>query len=129
MAYDEQLAARVRELLQERPGFGERQMFGGICFMLGGHMCCGVVKQDLMVRVGPEQYPEALESAHARTMDFTGRPSRGMVYVGRTGLRTRAGLEAWVERGAAFVASLPPRRASISRRRKPRRPLARTRRA
>jgi len=129
MAYDEQLAARIRELLQDRPDFSERQMFGGLCFMLGGHMCCGVVKRELMVRVGPEQYPEALKRPHARPMDFTGRPLEGMVYVGHTGLGSRASLAAWVERGAAFAASLPPKKATRPRPRKPRRPPSGKRRA
>lgn len=125
MAYDLELAARVRELLQERPGYGERQMFGGICFLLRGNMCCGVVRSDLMVRVGPEQHAAALRRPGARPMDFTGRPSRGMVYVGRAALRTRRGLEAWVERGAAFAASLPAKRGGARPRRSGRKRPAR----
>jgi TfoX/Sxy family transcriptional regulator of competence genes len=125
MTYDAALAARVRERLQDRPGYSERQMFGGICFLLGGHMCCGVVKGDLMVRVGPEQYDTALARPHARLMDFTGRPLRGMVYVGHAGLASGAALRAWVERGAAFAASLPAKKKAP--RGRTRRPPARAR--
>jgi len=111
MPYDEALAARVRELLLDRPGYGERKMFGGICFLIGGHMCCGVAKGDLMVRVGPEAYAAALKRPHARPMDFTGRPLTGMVFVSRAGTARRAALAAWVERGADHAASLPPKKA------------------
>ncbi len=107
MAYSEKLAGRVGAILDEHPGLAERKMFGGIAFMLNGNMCCGVINDDLMVRVGPEAYEASLERAHARPMDFTGRPMRGMVYVGANGLRGRRALERWVERGVAFAASLP----------------------
>ena len=73
-------------------------------------MCCGVVGSDLMVRVGPDGYDDALRRAHTREMDFTGRPMRGMVYVAADGVRPTRDLRAWVERGAGFVESLPPKR-------------------
>ena len=81
MAYDERLAQRVREELADRPGYAEKKMFGGLCFLLRGNMCCGVGKDGLMVRVGPEQYESALADDHARQMDFTGRPMKGFVFV------------------------------------------------
>jgi hypothetical protein len=110
MAYDEKLAQRVRDILAARPGFSERKMFGGMCFMLFGHMACGIVGDELMVRLDPKQYDDALSRPHARPMDFTGRPMKGMVYVGAGGFKSEAALEEWVERGAGFVATLPPKR-------------------
>ena len=109
MAYNEDLADRVRRSLAGHKGLAERKMFGGLSFMLGGNMCCGVVKGDLVVRVGPDGYEDALAEQHARPMDFTGRPLRGMVYVGAEGLGTDKALARWVRLGAAFAASLPPK--------------------
>jgi TfoX/Sxy family transcriptional regulator of competence genes len=110
MAYDDQLAVRVRDLLATRPGYSERKMFGGLCFMLNGHMCCGIVGDELMVRLAPDKYEDALARPHARPMDFTGRPMRGMVYVGTGGIEGDGALAEWVERGAGFAASLPPKK-------------------
>ena len=107
MAYDEQLANRIRGLLRPFPGVGERQMFGGLAFLLQGNMCCGVVGEELMVRVGKESYEAALHEPHAREMDFTGRPLRGFVYVAAEGLVSDGDLRAWVERGARHAESLP----------------------
>ncbi len=87
MAFDEKLADRVRSILRERNDVVERKMFGGLAFLIRGNMCCGIVGTDLMVRVGADQHESALAEAHARPMDFTGRPSKGMVYVGAEGLR------------------------------------------
>jgi TfoX/Sxy family transcriptional regulator of competence genes len=109
MAYDEKLAGRVRDLLATKPGYSERKMFGGLCFMIGGNMACGIVKDELMVRVAPEKYEDALAHPHARPMDFTGRPSKGMVYVGTGGIGDEGALAAWVERAAGFAETLPPK--------------------
>jgi TfoX/Sxy family transcriptional regulator of competence genes len=106
MAYDEALAARLRALLARRGGVAELKMFGGLCYMLDGKMLVGVIGADLMVRVGPESYEEALARRHARPMDFTGRPLTGFVYVAPAGYRG-ASLGKWVEEAAAFVATLP----------------------
>ncbi|MFQ5589509.1 MAG: TfoX/Sxy family protein, partial [Nitrospiria bacterium] len=81
MAYDEGLAERLREIFIDRQGLVEKKMFGGIAFMLCGHMCCGIVNETLMARVGPDQYAAALAHPHAREMDFTGRPMKGLVYI------------------------------------------------
>ncbi len=107
MAYDEQLATRIRDVLSHRPEVVEKRMFGGLCFMVNGAMCCGLTATDFMVRVGPDQYEAALTRPHARPMDFTGRPLRGMVYVAPEGLRTKAALAAWVDRALAFVLATP----------------------
>ncbi len=109
MAYDEGLAQRVREALQDRDDVAEKKMFGGLAFLLGGNMCVGIIGEELMVRVGPDAYEECLALPHAREMDFTGRPMRGMLTVGEAGFESDAALEAWVERGAAFAGGLPPR--------------------
>jgi hypothetical protein len=84
-------------------------MFGGIAFMVSGHMCCGVLGEELMVRVGPEAYDEALKQPQARALDFTGRPMRGMIYVSTAGVDSDQGLGEWVARGLSFVNSLPPK--------------------
>jgi TfoX/Sxy family transcriptional regulator of competence genes len=106
MSYDESLAARVRALLSTRDDVTEKKMFGGLCFMVKGAMCCGLTKSDFMVRVGAAQYEDALAQPHARPMDFTGRPLKGMVYVAPEGLRGDDALARWVRRGVEFVTSL-----------------------
>ena len=82
-------------------------MFGGIAFMLRGHMFVGVVDATLMARVGPDEYESALGRSHVREMDFTGKPLRGYVYVDPMGLRTAKQLKFWTEKCATFVCSLP----------------------
>ena len=105
--FDEQLATRIREILHERRGITERKMFGGIAFLDRGNMCVGIVDRDLMVRVGQEAFADALAQPHARVMDFTGRPSRGMVYVAADGIRTKKALRDWIARGLRFTETLP----------------------
>ena len=107
MAYDEKLAARLETALQDRQGFSKRKMFGGLCLMINGHMTVGVTSEDMMVRVGPDGYEDALAQPHARAMDFTGKPMKGYVYVGRDGLVSDEALDAWVERTLAFIKTLP----------------------
>jgi TfoX/Sxy family transcriptional regulator of competence genes len=85
----------------------ERKMFGGLAFMLRGNMCCGVVGDDLMLRVGPERYDDALARRGARPMDFTGRPMKGMVYVESTAVATDAKLREWLEVALGFAGELP----------------------
>ena len=109
MAYDLELAERVAQLLKSYKRITQRQMFGGVCFLLNGHMCCGVKSRRLMVRVGPEQHKAALSKRHARPMDFTGRPLNGFVFVMPEGLRNREALKAWVDLGVRYAASLPPK--------------------
>lgn len=109
MAYDPGVAQRLREALQERQDIREKKMFGGLAFLLGGNMCCGVVGDEIMVRVGAEAYEAALNHPHARKMDFTGQPLRGFVYVAAEGIEDDEELEDWVQRGVDFAASLPPK--------------------
>lgn len=107
MAYNENLAEKVRELLQENDGLSEKKMFGGLAFMLNGNMACGVVGEELMVRVGPDGYQEALAERYTRPMDYTGRPLKGMVYVEEDAVAVD--LDNWVNRGAEFASTLPPK--------------------
>ena len=109
MAYDEGLAQRLRETYAETPNVIEKKMFGGLAFMVSGHMSCGIVKDTLMARVGPEHYDEALAKPHAREMDFTGRSLKGFVYVSPEGFESDVDLDAWVKLSVAFVSSLPPK--------------------
>ncbi len=103
MAYDEVLATRIREVLRDRDDVEERKMFGGIAFMVAGHMACGVIHDDLMVRVGEEGHDAALAAPHTRVMDFTHRPMRGMVYVSPAGVESDAELAQWVGRAVAYA--------------------------
>lgn len=108
MAYSEALAQRVRDTLVEHGQYvTEKKMFGGIAFMYRGNMCCGIVKDDLMVRVGPEQHATTLALPHAHEMDFTGRPMKGMIYVKPEGVSNDADLATWINRGLDFVKTLP----------------------
>jgi TfoX/Sxy family transcriptional regulator of competence genes len=109
VAYDEDLAARIREILAEAGNLEERKMFGGIAFMVGGHMCCGIIGEELMLRLGAEAAEKALTEAHVRPMDFTGRPMKGYVYVAGPGIRTEAKLRSWLRLGQDFVETLPPK--------------------
>jgi len=106
MAYDEKLARRIRDAIGSRYRITEKQMFGGIAFLLNGKMFCGIVKDELMVRVGPERYEGALARAHVRPMDFTGRPMVGYVFVGPRGCASAKAIKPWIEQSTAFVATL-----------------------
>ena len=109
MAYSEELAARIRQALAPHADVMERKMFGGLAFMLRGNMCCGVVGDMLMLRLGNEGAAEALAEPHTRPMDFTGKALKSMVYVGGQGIASPEDLNRWVNRGADFAASLPPK--------------------
>jgi TfoX/Sxy family transcriptional regulator of competence genes len=109
MAFDETLAERVRAALTGRADLGERKMFGGIAFMVAGNMAVGIVGEDLMVRLGPEDAERALAEPHVRPMDFTGRPMKNIVFVGPLGTASDEDLAGWVDAGADYAASLPPK--------------------
>ena len=109
MAYDEGLAERIRSHTAGDPRVTERKMFGGLAFLCAGNMACGVVGDELMVRVGPDTWADALGQPHAREMDFTGRSMKGMVYVGVEGFAEDDDLRRWVTRGLDFAHSLPPK--------------------
>jgi hypothetical protein len=107
MAYDEDLANRVREVVPDDAEVTERKMFGGLAFLLEGHMFAGVVGSELMVRIGPEATQRALDLDHVREMDFTGRPAESMIFVEPAGLRGAA-LERWVTEAAGYARTLGP---------------------
>jgi TfoX/Sxy family transcriptional regulator of competence genes len=107
MAYDETLARRIRAQMQAIPGLVEKKMFGGVGFIVDGNMACGVLGSDLMVRIKPEQYEEALTQPHARIFDNFGRQMKGWLQVAPAGTATEAALQAWIERGVAAAQALP----------------------
>ena len=109
MAFDEQLAERIRGALRGRDGVTEQKMFGGIAFMVNGNMAVGVTRDELMVRVGPDAHDEALAKPHVRVMEMGHRPIRGMVNVAPAGVESDADLQRWVDAGANVAAALPPK--------------------
>lgn len=104
MGYDDTLAERIRRALPTHPDVTEKKMFGGLAFLHRGKMFCGIVKDELMVRVGPEKYEEALRETHVRPMDFTGRPMKGHAFVESAGCRTDREVRHWVERAMILEA-------------------------
>jgi hypothetical protein len=109
VAFDAILADRIRHHLARKKNFTERKMFGGVCFLLNGNMCCGVLGPDLIIRVKPKQAESILGEKHTRIFDFSGRPSKSMVYVGPKALEKDADLQRWLQMSLAFVKSLPPK--------------------
>jgi TfoX/Sxy family transcriptional regulator of competence genes len=116
VSYDSALAARVRLVLDDAPDVTEKPMFGGLTFLMSGRMFCGVVGDELMVRVGPDEYEESLARPNVRPMDFTGRPMKGYVFVTAEGCGSIRQLRPWVHKGLRFV-----RRDGSARARSPRR--------
>jgi hypothetical protein len=109
MAYDEELAQRVRERLAAETGLAEKRMFGGLAFLLDGNMAVGISVNDLMVRVGPDATDDALAEPHTRPFDMTGRPMRGWILVAPDGVTGEDALAAWIARGVSFARTLPPK--------------------
>jgi hypothetical protein len=107
MAFDENLAARIRNALGKRTGLTEKRMFGGLAFLLRGNMCVGVHGNDMIVRLAPDETDAALAERHTRVFDLTGRPMKGWVLVEPEGLTSNSALEEWVERAVSFAGSLP----------------------
>lgn len=107
MGYDEGLAQRIREALDETPGVREKKMFGGIAFLVNGNMSVGIINEDLTVRSDPTRGPELLSRPHARPMDFTGRPMKGWVFVAPEGYAEDDDLQRWIDEGVGFARSLP----------------------
>ncbi|UVT18236.1 MAG: TfoX/Sxy family protein (plasmid) [Nitrospira sp.] len=106
MAFDQDLAMRVRRLLEKQDGISERKMFGGLAFLLKGKMFCGVLGHDLVARLGAEQAQSALKRSYVRPMDFTGRPMKGYVYVVPDGLKTDRALQTFLRHAIRFTSSL-----------------------
>jgi TfoX/Sxy family transcriptional regulator of competence genes len=108
MAYDEDLAHRIRELLGDERGLSEMSMFGGLAFLLHGNMAVAASGQGgLMVRVGPEAGERLLAKPHARAMEMRGRKMTGWIRVDDDGIKTKRQLAAWVREGVRYASSLP----------------------
>ena len=110
MVYDEKLAFRIREVFAARDDVVEKKMFGGICFMVGEHMSCGVHGNELIVRMTPEGASAALDRQHVRPFDITGRPMKGYVFVAPPGCTTKPALTKWLAASIEFVATLPAKK-------------------
>ena len=96
MSYNEKLADRIRIRLAEIPKVEEKFMFGGVCFMVKGKMCIGIVKDEMMCRIGPDSYETALEKNGCREMVFTGKPMKGYVYVSDEGMKSKKDFDYWI---------------------------------
>ena len=108
MAYDESLAARIRELIHDRPDLREQRMFGGLAFLIGGNMAVAANGQGgIMVRTDPSQSPQAAGDGVAKPMEMRGRPMPGWLHIDADAVRTDEALAEWVQRGVAYAASLP----------------------
>ena len=107
MAYDEALADDIRARIGDHPGLTEKEMFGGIAFMVNGNMAVGVSRDQLMVRVGKDAHDEVVALRGARIFDLSARPMRGWLVVAPEGFTTDSDLNAWIDRGVAFAQSLP----------------------
>src|SRR3954471_10958896 len=107
MAFDESLAARIREVLARKRGVEEKKMFGCICFLLNGNALAGVWKDRLIARLGPDEGELALLEPHVRAFDITGKPMPNWVAVGPGGVQDDTQLKAWIERATKFVRTLP----------------------
>ncbi len=107
MAYDLTLAERVRKSLQRQSGLSEKKMFGGIGFLLNGNMCCGVLGNEMIVRLGPEEAAKALQKTDTRVFDFSGRPMKGWIFVHAKGVTTDTRLNSWVDKAVKYARSFP----------------------
>lgn len=127
MPFDESLAGRVRIMVVRRKHFTEKRMFGGIGFLLEGHMCIGVWKRWLIQRLGPEQAAIALQQPTAREFDITGRALHGWVMIDEAGLHDDAELRRWCNQAEWFVRTLPVQHEKQESRRTTRRPAVKSR--
>jgi hypothetical protein len=109
MTFSERTVHQIRRAMGNTPGLSERALYSGVAFMVRGNMCCGMIDDNLVVRVGPDIYDAALREPHARPMDFTGRPLPGFVYVDRAGFESSTLLRQWIDRSMSFVRTLPPK--------------------
>jgi|SRR5437016_1570802 len=110
MAFDERLAERIRGQLGKKKGLSEKKMFGGIAFLLNGNMSCGVHRNELIVRLAPDETDAALARTHVRVFDLSGgRPMKGWILVEPPGVKADKDLAKWVETGVKYASSLPPK--------------------
>lgn len=113
MAYDEKVASRVRTAMVRRRGVREQKMFGGIAFMVNDHMCCGVLDDNLVLRLGNEAVLKALNHDHTRPMDFTGKVLKSMIYIEPKGFAKDADLRKWLDQAVKFARAQPAKRKDI----------------
>lgn len=102
MAYDEQLANRVRQRFAELPNVEEKKMMGGLTFMFNDKMCVGIIKNELMCRIDPDLHNSAIEKSGCRTMDFTNRPIKGYVLIDETGMSSNTDFDYWINLAIDF---------------------------
>jgi len=107
VAYNEELAERMRAQLKSTRGVVEKKMFGGIGFLVNGNMACGVNRQDLIVRLSDDDFEKAIKQSHARIFDAMGKPMKGWLLVAPEGCASDKALQSWMEKGIAFAKSLP----------------------
>lgn len=108
MAFDEKLADRIRKSLSDRSDVLEKKMMGGLTFMVNGKMCVGILKEDLMARIDPDVYDEALRKKGCREMDFTGKPMKGFVFISPEGTSDRKDLLYWINLALDFNKKAKP---------------------
>ncbi len=102
MAYNQIIADRIREILVDQPVIEEKEMMGGVAFMVNNKMCVGVIKDEMMARIDPDVYEEALEKRGCRPMDFTGKTMKGWVFISPEGIDTIKDLEYWISLALDF---------------------------
>lgn len=112
MAFNEELNNKVREALMNIPNVEEKHMFGGVCYMVDGKMCVGIVKDEMMCRIDPLIYDDVLEREGCREMVFTGKPMKGYVFVDEFGMRTESDFQFWIQSCLEFnkIAKASPRK-------------------
>lgn len=115
MAFDRGLEERLYEHFSDRHDLVVKKMFGGLCFLLSQHMCCVIIGEKLMARVGPKNYIECLTKPYTSEMDFTGKPINGLIYVHPDGFESDTDLAYWVNICIRFVNSLPPKQPKIKK--------------
>ena len=103
------LVERIRSVLANQKGIVEKKMFGGISFMLNGNLACGVLGDEMIVRVGPDGYEDAMLQPNTRTFDFSGKAMKGWITVKAEGCTKDSDIRAWVRRGTEYAATLPPK--------------------
>jgi len=109
MVFDQGLAFRIDEILTDFPGLITKKMFGGVGYLINGNMACGVSQSALIVRLPVEDYPTALQKPFTRKFDMTGKEMRGWIFVDPEGIEDDSDLQAWVQIGVKYAASLPPK--------------------
>ena len=110
MAYDEELAARAKEIIEELAEPREQKMFGGIAFMVNDHMCVGVMKEDLLIRLGGDGADAAVKNPHVRRMEMQGKEMKNFLVVSREGVEKEKNLRGWIKQAHDFVLTLPPKK-------------------